>query len=535
MDCGLWIVDGQCGMELLLNTQQRELPLVSLVQLHHHNHITSSRLHRTWANDVGSVPPSLPTATQSSALVSCLWSISLSSVVTLSTFCCRLLCKMEEQILLRVPPEIALRLNRLIDEAKSTSSSTPSSTTATANQSPISLTFTSNNSVTLQCDKQSLDGTVVELPCIIETLKTFDNIAYYKTADIAQMIILHAAQLPANNPPTTNTNTTQPANPASLSSSQQPVTADKAKDAIPPPPIKYPSGLLPPTRDIRPKRFERDTLIQPRIVSDVETMLMYIRDETPVHTFRLIEEEVEIEVDDEPQHDEWEDETDTAMAVTANSPTSAARPTSSSTTSQPLKPSPLPSIRIDTDTAGGSGSMGLSPSASGLRPPTSSRMSPSFSPAFLGGGGGSGTPSFTPSLGTADEDERMREVLDDSEVSLLPSPRTDGAAEEEKAQLLGASGAERSEERSEEQKRAKEETRTAEAEASQASAEAAGRDSRRSVLVAELADLERRIEEVNAQINKEARNQLIKRRMQSERLQPLEEERNAKRKELEAL
>ena len=428
---------------------------------------------------------------------------------------------MEEQILLRVPPEIAQRLNRLIDEGKS--SSTPASNSvSTTNQSPISLTFTSNTSVTLQCDKQSLDGTVVELPCVIETLKTFDNIAYYKTADIAQMIILHAAQQPANNPPASNT-----AQQPNAASSSQPAAADKAKEAMPPPPIKYPSGLLPPTRDIRPKRFERDTLIQPRIVSEVETMLMYIRDETPVHTFRLIEEEVEIEVDDE---DEWEEDADATNAVAAaNTPASAERPAAS--TSQSQKVSPLPTIRIDT--AAGNSSICASPSASALRPPTSSRMSPSFSPAFLGGGAGSGTPSFTPSLGTMDEDdERLRAVLADSDVVALPSPRAAGMEEEQKA--IVATGSEGKKEKSDELMKADEETKTAEVGASLATAEAAGRHSRRSALTAELSELERRIEQVNAQINKE-QNQLLKRRMRNERLQPLEDDRNAKKRELDAL
>ena len=437
--------------------------------------------------------------------------------------------RMEEQILLRVPPEIAQRLNRLIDENKS--SSTPASSTNNAsNQSPISLTFTSNTSVTLQCDKQSLEGTVVELPCIIETLKTFDNIAYYKTADIAQMIILHAAQ--QTQPPTT-TSSTQPTNPPS--SQPAAAAADKAKDSVPPPPIKYPSGLLPPTRDIRPKRYERDTLIQPRIVSDVETMLMYIRDETPVHTFRLIEEEVEIEVDEE---DEWEEDTDMATAggaVTAT-PASGAR-TGTSTSSQPQKPSPLPTIRIETDPATGattSTTISLSPSASALRPPTSSRMSPSFSPAFLGGG--SGTPSFTPSLGgTDEEDERMRDVsmglggegmAGDDVAGLLASPRVGGVAtEEEKSFVAGLGGKD---------EKSDEAMAVADAGALAVSAEAAGKESRRSELLAELSDVERRIEEMNAQISKE-QNRIFKRRMQTEKLQPLEEERSAKQKELDAL
>ena len=426
---------------------------------------------------------------------------------------------MEEQILLRVPPEIAQRLTRLIDEGKSTAGPS-SSSSSSSNQSPISLTFTSNTAVTLQCDKQSLDGTVVELPCVIETLKTWDNIAYYKTADIAQMIILHAAQQPATNPTAAST-----AQPAAAASSTQPAAADKAKEAVAAPPIKYPSGLLPPTRDIRPKRFERDTLIQPRIVSDVETMLMYIRDETPVHTFRLIEEEVEIEVDDD---DEWEDEDATAAGGSA---TPAALPNLSSTTQQ-LTASPLPTIRIDSDAAGGSDSIGLSPSASALRPPTSSRMSPSFSPAFMG----VGTPSFTPSLATTDEDdERMRAVLADGDETgvPLPSPRAADALEEEKTAMV-ATGVSGKEEKRDEQMAVDQDTKAAGVGVTAVSAEAAGRDSRRNEMMAELSELDRRIEQVNAQINRE-HNQLFKRRMRNERLQPLEDERNAKKRELDAL
>ena len=149
---------------------------------------------------------------------------------------------MEEQILLRVPPEIAARLHRLIEEGKaSSSSSSPTST------SSISLTLNPSRRGVLHLDKSSYDGTLVDLPCIIETQKTFDNIAYYKSADIAQMLILHPL-------PTTTTT------PAPVPGAPPAPLADKAKDAGPPP-IRYPSGLLPPTRDIRPKRYERDTVI----------------------------------------------------------------------------------------------------------------------------------------------------------------------------------------------------------------------------------------------------------------------------------
>ena len=33
-------------------------------------------------------------------------------------------------------------------------------------------------------------GTIVDLPCIIESQKTFDNSAYYKSADICQVMLV---------------------------------------------------------------------------------------------------------------------------------------------------------------------------------------------------------------------------------------------------------------------------------------------------------------------------------------------------------
>ena len=154
---------------------------------------------------------------------------------------------MEEQILLRVPPELALRLNRLIEEGKASSSSSSSF----ASTSSISLTLNPSRRGVLHLDKASHDGTLVDLPCLVETHKTFDNIAYYKAADIAQMLILHP--LPTAVAPATTS-------PAPTAGGLAAPSSEKAKEAGPPP-IRYPSGLLPPTRDIRPKRYERDTVI----------------------------------------------------------------------------------------------------------------------------------------------------------------------------------------------------------------------------------------------------------------------------------
>jgi TATA-binding protein-associated factor Taf7 len=188
----------------------------------------------------------------------------------------------ECQLLLKVPADISIKLKKLIEEENQSDQSKK-----TVKNNNINLQFSgpenSSNTedmriVQLLCGSEGYQGLLVDLPTHIETHKTFDNklSAFYKSADIHQMIVIQANR--NDNP---NVNNPNPSSSIAL------------------PAINYPSGLLPPTRDIRSKRFERETIVSPLIVSEVESMLRSIRDNTSIHHFQLVEIEEEVEILDE--------------------------------------------------------------------------------------------------------------------------------------------------------------------------------------------------------------------------------------------
>lgn len=182
----------------------------------------------------------------------------------------------------------------------------------------------------------------VDLPCHIELNKTFDNIHYFKAGEIGQIII------PQHTPH--NVDGTQ-------SSSTQSSMAQKE--------YKSPSGLTPPTRDIRPRRFERNTIVAPNVVREVEKMLTTMTDEKTSDEFEMIEveEEVEEELEEEGEGEvEGEGEASAvpmSIEYPSSSPQSMTAPTPTPTPAPPLHPTvpsgsnvmPSPSIGL----AAGSG------------------------------------------------------------------------------------------------------------------------------------------------------------------------------------
>jgi TATA-binding protein-associated factor Taf7 len=177
---------------------------------------------------------------------------------------------MEEQILLRVPPEIAKRLSEMIEEGRAAAASSSSAAAGLSAASPVSLAFTSDRRALLTYDGQAHDATLVDLPCHIETHKTWDSIAFYKTADIAQMLVLHAAAaLPNTAAATAATAAQQQQTAGNAAGGAGGAGKEEKKEAAAAaasaaPPIRSSSGLLPPTRDIRPKRYDRETVVPVR-------------------------------------------------------------------------------------------------------------------------------------------------------------------------------------------------------------------------------------------------------------------------------
>ncbi|OAY59502.1 transcription initiation factor TFIID subunit 7 [Manihot esculenta] len=137
---------------------------------------------------------------------------------------------MEEQFILRVPPSVAERLDRLLSESASSSE-----------DQSLDLSFSEDGrSGTFVIGNEHFPASLLDLPCVVESYKTYDDCALVKTADIGQMIMVREA-------------------------------GDIAPDAV-----EYRHGLTPPMRDARKRRFRREPDLNPELVQRVEKDLLNI-------------------------------------------------------------------------------------------------------------------------------------------------------------------------------------------------------------------------------------------------------------------
>eukprot|EP01112_Ceratiomyxa_fruticulosa_P016904 TRINITY_DN5176_c0_g1_i1.p1 TRINITY_DN5176_c0_g1~~TRINITY_DN5176_c0_g1_i1.p1 ORF type:complete len:133 (+),score=29.96 TRINITY_DN5176_c0_g1_i1:41-400(+) len=84
----------------------------------------------------------------------------------------------EEQMILRVPNHLAEKLRQML-KAKGT-------------ESNMEFSFGENGrNAQFKMGDQQYNATLLDLPCIVESLKTLDQIVYYKSADIGQMLVVH--------------------------------------------------------------------------------------------------------------------------------------------------------------------------------------------------------------------------------------------------------------------------------------------------------------------------------------------------------
>uniref|UniRef100_A0A5B7B4P1 Putative transcription initiation factor TFIID subunit 7 n=2 Tax=Davidia involucrata TaxID=16924 RepID=A0A5B7B4P1_DAVIN len=137
---------------------------------------------------------------------------------------------MEEQFLLRVPPSIAERIERLLSENASSSE-----------DKSLDLSFSEDGrSGTFILGNDHFPASLLDLPCIVESYKTYDDSVLIKTADIGQMIMVREE-------------------------------GDSAPDVV-----EYRHGLTPPMRDARRRRFRREPDLNPELVRRVEKDLLKI-------------------------------------------------------------------------------------------------------------------------------------------------------------------------------------------------------------------------------------------------------------------
>lgn len=135
---------------------------------------------------------------------------------------------MEEQFILRVPPSVAERIEQLLNENPSSSSS-------------LDLSFSEDGRTgTFAIGNDHFPASLLDLPAVVESYKTYDDNVLIKTADIGQIIMVREGD-------------------------------DNAPDGI-----EYKHGLTPPMRDARRRRFRREPDLNPELVQRVEKDLVNI-------------------------------------------------------------------------------------------------------------------------------------------------------------------------------------------------------------------------------------------------------------------
>jgi TATA-binding protein-associated factor Taf7 len=152
---------------------------------------------------------------------------------------------MEEQLLLRVPGELGDRIRTML-RGQSTHA--------------LSFKFDDERRATLTMDGHGYTAALVDLPCIIETHKTFDNSSFYKSADLSQLLMVQpssSASISSSTTSSTSSSSSSSSSSGSGSGVGALTTGVHQVDKVWPPPARYPHGVTPYAYNIRPKRFER--------------------------------------------------------------------------------------------------------------------------------------------------------------------------------------------------------------------------------------------------------------------------------------
>ncbi|KAF9613830.1 hypothetical protein IFM89_033193 [Coptis chinensis] len=137
---------------------------------------------------------------------------------------------MEEQFILRVPPSVAERIDLLLSENASSSE-----------DKSLDLSFSEDGRTgTFVIGNDHFPASLLDIPGIVESYKTYDDNVLIKTADIGQIIMV------------------------------------KEDGGNGPDGIEYRHGLTPPMRDARRRRFRREPDLNPELVQRVEKDLVNI-------------------------------------------------------------------------------------------------------------------------------------------------------------------------------------------------------------------------------------------------------------------
>ncbi|GJX52327.1 ribonuclease H-like domain-containing protein [Tanacetum coccineum] len=134
---------------------------------------------------------------------------------------------MEEQFVLRVPPSVAERIERLLNES--------------ADEESLDLSISEDGrSGKFVIGDEQFSASLFDLPTILESYKTYDDSVLIKTTDVGQMILVSEEAVPVPNSG------------------------------------EYRHGITPPMKDVRRRRFRREPDLNPELVQRVEKDLMNI-------------------------------------------------------------------------------------------------------------------------------------------------------------------------------------------------------------------------------------------------------------------
>lgn len=136
---------------------------------------------------------------------------------------------MEEHFILRVPQSVADRLDKILNEDP-----------ASASDDFLDLAFQDARTGKFTIGDDQFPASLHDLPCVLESYKTYDDNVLIKTADIGQIIMVRER-------------------------------GDTAPDGP-----EYKHGLTPAMRDARRRRFRREPDINPDLIQQVENDLQSI-------------------------------------------------------------------------------------------------------------------------------------------------------------------------------------------------------------------------------------------------------------------
>ncbi|XP_008271346.3 transcription initiation factor TFIID subunit 7-like isoform X1 [Oryctolagus cuniculus] len=143
--------------------------------------------------------------------------------------------ELENQFILRVPPEYASTIRKMVR----------SRDVAMKDKLKIDLS-PDGRRATVEVDKVSLAAKLVDLPCVVGSMKTFDKKTFFTTADISQMLVCTTADDQPQSSPE------EPV--ASADLDLMDISEREKKKSY-----TWKHGITPPLKNVRKKRFRKTT------------------------------------------------------------------------------------------------------------------------------------------------------------------------------------------------------------------------------------------------------------------------------------